>query len=156
MISEKNGKAVKGLGGLYNIRIVEDGGVSYIASKAKGSLKRDEEKLLIGDNVKVRIDDTTPDGIFISEILPRKNSLIRPPMANLDMLFAVFASAKPTPVTETIDKLIAIAEHNGIEPVIVITKADLDAENAERLAAIYGGAGFGVFVTSSSDGRGVG
>ena len=137
MLTEKYGKAVKGLGGLYNIRIEENGEAYYLSCKAKGSLHRDEEKLLIGDRVRVTIDDSTPDGVVVSEILPRKNSLIRPPMANLDFIFAVFAAAKPIPVTETVDKLIAISEYNGITPVAIITKADLDKEKAEELKKIY-------------------
>lgn len=155
MLTEKYGKAVRGLGGLYNIRIEENCSVSYLACKAKGSLHRDEEKLLIGDNVKVTIDESTPDGVVISEILERKNSLIRPPLANLDYIFAVFAAAKPTPVTETVDKLIAIAEYNKIIPVVIITKADLDRENAERLLAIYKNSGFDAFLSSSKDGEGI-
>ena len=155
MLSEKYGKAVKGLGGLYNIRIEENGNTEYISCKAKGSLHRDEEKLLIGDNVKVTIDDETPDGVVISEILPRKNSLIRPPLANLDYIFAVFAAAKPTPVLETVDKLISIAEYNGIVPVVIITKSDLNSDEAKRLADIYRNAGFVAFVTSVKTGEGI-
>lgn len=155
MLTEKYGKAVKGLGGLYSIRIEENGEVTYLSCKAKGSLHRDEEKLLVGDDVRVTIDDSTPDGIVISEILARKNSLIRPPLANLDYIFAVFAAAKPSPVTETIDKLIAIAEYNGITPVAIITKADLDPEKAEELRGIYSKAGFEVFVTSTKTGEGI-
>lgn len=155
MLTEKYGKAVKGLGGLYSIRIEENGEVTYLSCKAKGALHRDEEKLLIGDNVKVVIDEKTPDGVVISEILPRKNSLIRPPLSNLDYIFVVFAAAKPTPVTETVDKLIAIAEYNGIIPVVIITKTDLDAGNAESLSRVYHGAGFDCFVTSVKSGEGI-
>ncbi len=155
MLTEKYGKAVKGLGGLYSIRIEENGEISYLSCKAKGSLHRDEEKLLIGDNVKVQIDSQTPDSVIVSEILPRKNSLIRPPIANLDYIFAVFASAKPSPVTETVDKLIAIAEYNGIIPVVIITKSDLDSDNAEELWAVYKNAGFDAFVTSVKSGEGI-
>lgn len=155
MLTEKYGKAVKGLGGLYNIRIEENGEVSYLSCKAKGSLHRDEEKLLIGDNVKVVIDEETPDGVIISEIMPRKNSLIRPPLANLDYIFAVFAAAKPAPVAETVDKLIAIAEYNGIIPVVIITKSDLDEKNADVLAKVYMRAGFDTFISSVKDGKGI-
>ena len=78
MIITKNGKVTKGLGGLYEVRVEDEQGVSRIACRAKGNLKRDEEKVLIGDNVKVEIDESTPDGVIISEIYERKNSLIRP------------------------------------------------------------------------------
>ncbi len=154
MIITKQGKVTKGLGGLYEVRIEEGTGIERYACRAKGILKRDEEKVLIGDNVKIQIDDSTPDGIVICEIEERKNSLIRPPLANLDYLFIVFASAKPSPVIETVDKLISIAEHNSIEPVIVITKSDLSGA-AEEYEQIYKKAGFSTFITSSLSGEGV-
>lgn len=154
MISEKTGKVVKGLGGLYEIRIFENSEAQRIACRAKGALHRDEEKLLIGDNVKVRIDTDTPDGIVISEIEERKNALIRPPMANLDYIFIVFAAAKPAPVLETVDKLISIAEYNDIIPVVVITKSDIDPASAEKYREIYTLSGIEAFVTSSVSGDG--
>lgn len=155
MISERKGKVVKGLGGLYEVRIVTDGEISRLACRAKGSLHRDEEKVLIGDNVIITIDDTTPDGVVISAIEPRKNSLIRPPVSNLDYLFIVFAAKKPTPVIETVDKLISIAEHNGITPVVVITKSDLSMGAAEEYLEIYEKVGIDAFITSSEDGEGI-
>ncbi len=156
MISEKYGKIVKGVGGLYETRIVNDDGTyERVVSRAKGALKKDEEKLLVGDNVKITIDTETPDGVAISECLPRKNSLIRPPLANLDYLFIVLAAKKPAPVLETVDKLVAIAEHNHIEPVIVISKSDLSEAEAERYFEIYRKAGIECFITSSQDGEGI-
>ena len=89
MIYEKHGKVVKGLGGLYEV-LTEEG--ERLSCRAKGNLKRDEEKVQIGDNVTVTVDDATPDSIIISAIGERKNSLIRPPLANLDYLFIVFAA----------------------------------------------------------------
>ena len=155
MITTKYGKVVKGLGGLYETRVVTESGIERLSCRAKGVLKRDEEKVLIGDNVKILFDDSTPDGLVISEITERKNSLIRPPMANLDYLFIVFAAKKPSPVIETVDKLVAIAVHNGIKPVIVITKSDLDLGVADELASIYIKVGIPTFVTSSEDKTGV-
>ncbi len=153
MIYEKKGKVVKGLGGLYEVRI--DGEDEHLRCRAKGSLKRDEEKLLVGDNVLVSVDDSTPDGVIISEVTPRKSTLIRPPMANLDLLFLVLAAKKPLPVLETADKLIAIAEHNSILPIIIISKSDLDADAAEEYARIYRTVGIPTFVTSSNESEGV-
>ena len=151
MIYEKHGRVVKGLGGLYEV-LADDG--ERLVCRAKGNLKRDEEKVLIGDTVTVTVDDGTPDGIIISAIDERKNSLIRPPLANLDLLFIVFAAKKPSPVIETVDKLTAIAEHNSILPIIVITKTDLDKSAAEEFAEIYRSVGFPTFVTSSESGEG--
>ena len=152
MITEKSGKVIKGLGGLFEVRIFDTG--ELISCRAKGNLKRDEEKVYVGDNVIVALDDATPDSVVISRVEERKNSLIRPPMANLDYLFIVFAAAKPSPVIETVDKLISIAEYSGIEPVVVITKADIAA--AKEYEAVYRLAGIPVFVTSSESGEGTG
>lgn len=152
---EKHGKIVKGLGGLYETRVVSEGRVERLVSRAKGILRRDEEKLLVGDNVTVSIDETIEGGIVISEVEERKNSLIRPPLANLDYIFIVFAARKPTPVIETVDKLISIAEHNKIVPVVVITKSDVGADAAEEYAAIYRQVGIDTFITSSNSGEGV-
>ncbi len=155
MITEKTGKVIKGLGGLFDVRISSGGPEEVISCRAKGNLKRDEEKVLVGDDVRLTLDSETPDGIVISEILPRKNALIRPPLANLDCIFTVFAAKKPSPVLETVDKLTAIAEHNGIENIIVITKSDLDGSAASELAEIYRKVGFTVFITSSDGGEGI-
>jgi ribosome biogenesis GTPase len=59
------------------------------------------------------------------------------------------AAKKPIPVLETVDKMIAIAEHNRIEPVVVITKSDLDSQYAKELVQIYEKAGLHTFITSS-------
>lgn len=156
MIREVEGKVVKGLGGLFDTRTFDPVcGEEHFLTRAKGNLRRDDARVLVGDNVRLRIDDATPDGIVISEILTRKNSLIRPPMANLDILFIVLAAKKPAPVTETLDKLIAIAEFNHIEPVIVITKSDLGDTEAEYYAQIYRTVKIPVFVTSSLQKEGI-
>ena len=155
MITEKHGKVIKGLGGLYDVRVDADGERRIYTCRAKGVLHKDEEKLLIGDNVCVSIDDATEGGIVISEIVERRNALIRPPMANLDYLFIVFAARKPAPVLEVVDKLIAIAIHNSITPVAVITKEDLGSSVAEEYASVYRNAGITTFVTSSESRAGV-
>lgn len=155
MVTEKHGKIVKGLGGLYEVRAVENGSASRITCRAKGSLHRDDEKLLIGDNVTVSVDDSTPDGVVISAVSERKNALIRPPVANIDFLFISFAAKKPSPILETVDKLISIAEHNNITPVVLITKTDLDNSVAQEYYSIYKLAGIDAFLTSSVSGYGI-
>jgi len=81
------------------------------------------------------------DGCTIESIGDRKNCLIRPPVSNIDILFAVVAAKSPEPNLLNLDKLLCIAEHNGIEPAVIVTKSDLDGEKAEEIASVYRMAG---------------
>ncbi|MBR4770496.1 MAG: ribosome small subunit-dependent GTPase A [Clostridia bacterium] len=142
------GVVVKGLGGLFEV-LTENG---RIACRARGTLKRDEEKVLIGD----RVELDRPDGEYvIAKVDPRKNSLIRPPIANLDALYCVIAAARPAPALETLDKLLAIAENKSVRAAIVVTKTDGDKEAAETYAALYRQVGYPVFSVSSLSGEGI-
>lgn len=155
-MENKYGKVVKCLGGLYETRVKEpDGRILRISCRAKGVLRRDEERVLVGDEVKIQVSENEREGIVISELLPRRNMLIRPPLANLDYLFIVISSKKPAPTLETVDKLLAIAEHNKIEPVVIITKSDLSERLSDEYRGIYELSGFLVFVTSSEEGEGI-
>ena len=157
------GKILKGVGGLYTVRAVDPTeGVVNIACRARGAFRHQHLSPLPGDTVRIlaeegeRTDDRDGGRFVIDEIVDRRCALIRPPMANLDFLFITMASAAPVPILTTVDKLIAIAEHNGIEPIIVITKAELDPDFAEKLAEIYRLGGFSVFVLSAKEDFGVG
>ena len=97
----------------------------------------------MGDDVTLRIEEN--GDAYIESIGARKNLLIRPPMANLDILFITAAAAKPAPVLSTLDKLSAICVHGGILPVFVITKCDLDPAGGARIAALYEKSGFPAF-----------
>ena len=167
---------MKSIGGLFTVRLFPtavgsdpqplDGATVF--ARGRGGLRRRGE-LLVGDRVRVSYDDsaftrspsgvcaTSADGsgIAVEEILERSCTLIRPPMANLNVLFVTAAAASPDPVPETLDKLLCIAEFNGIEPVVVITKRDLAPELAERMAKVYRGAGFPVFFVENLSGAGV-
>lgn len=88
----------------------------------------------------------------ITEILPRKNSMIRPKLANIDNLLVVFAVKNPKPQPDIIDRLTVTAEQKGIRPIIIITKADLEKkEIVAEYSEIYKSAGYKVVVTSSAD-----
>ncbi len=113
----------------------------HVFCRARGSLRKDD-RLLVGD--RVTLEEEAGEAV-ITACLARKNALIRPPLANLDYLFIVTAAVSPSPSYETLDKLTAIAVHNGITPVILITKADLSEEDAKRTEAIYTLCGFPVF-----------
>lgn len=147
------GIVIRSVGGLFTVALDEEyNGKRYIDAHAKGAFKHDKITLLAGDRVEVDINEN--DEPYISKIAPRKNSLIRPPLANLDVLFVVISCVKPAPVLETVDKLICIAEAKGIESVVVITKSDLDMDFAKSTAEAYRKSGFTVFVTSSENGEG--
>lgn len=141
---------IKGVGGLYTVRR-SDG--STVACRARGSFRHDGITPLVGDRVTLLEDGE--QGIVIDEILERKNSLIRPPMANLDCIFVTMAAASPTPILTTIDKLTAIAEHTGIEPIIVVTKSELRPDVAEELRKLYASCGFSAFAVSSVENTGI-
>ncbi len=162
-----SGKIIKGVGGLYSVRLCYnknelDG--KLISCRAKGAFRHDSITPLAGDNVIIRssIDiseivdrGSNENGLVISEIKERKNSLIRPPLANLDYIFVTLAAAHPAPILTTVDKLISIAEFNDIEPVIVITKNDLASSSADEICNIYKKSGFEVFSISSVSGNGI-
>ncbi len=152
------GKIIKGVGGLYSVKVRDssselDGAI--LGCRAKGSFRHSNMTPLAGDNVILLASDTPDGGYVISEILERRNSLIRPPLANLDYIFVTMAAAHPQPVLTTVDKLICIAEYNKIEPIIVITKLDLDRKSASELEDIYRRSGFTVFTVSSPEGDGL-
>lgn len=147
------GIVTRGVGGLFTVFLdFEYNGKRTIDARAKGAFKHEKKTLLAGDYVEVDINENGEP--YISKICERKNSLIRPPLANLDILFIVISCVRPAPVLETIDKLVCISEAKGIEPVIVITKADLDKEFAKSTAEIYKKCGFDTFITSSEDKEG--
>jgi ribosome biogenesis GTPase len=85
--------------------------------------------------------------------MPRRNNLVRPPLANLDQLILVASVLQPPPNLFILDKLIAIARYRDIEPVMVLTKSDL--EDPSELAAIYRRALCPVIVVSNRTGEGV-
>ena len=149
------GKIIKGVGGLYSVRIcpADTSTPTVVKCRARGSFRHDGITPLPGDNVTLCIDNDTSDYV-IDIINDRKNSLIRPPMANLDLLFITMASASPTPVPSTVDKLIAISEFNNIEPIIVITKNELNENEAKRLYDIYSPY-FTCFSLSAVSGEGI-
>ncbi len=148
------GTVIKGVGGLYTVRLDEElNGEKYVNVRGRGSFRHEKIVLLTGD--RVELTEQKEKEFFCERILERKNSLIRPPLANLDVVFAVIPCVKPQPDLQIVDKMIAICEHNKIEPVIVITKADLDKDFADKIYEIYKKCGFEVLVTSSESNEGV-
>ncbi len=128
---------------------VEAAGFVY-ECKAKGTFRKDRNAPLVGDRVLFE-----PDGHkgFIIKIEPRKNYLVRPPIANLDKLFIVASADRPKPNLYVIDKLTAFAVYHKIEPVIVFSKTDL--ADISSFADAYIRSGFSVLSCSAVNGEGM-
>ena len=118
----------KGIGGFYYVQT----GTEIVECKAKGIFRKRHITPVAGDEVQL---EQEAGQWVIAEILPRKNVFIRPPVANLDVLFIVASTVQPVPSTLVLDKLTAIAVDKGVQPVIVCTKGDL--ASADSLAEIY-------------------
>ena len=140
-----------------------------LLTRARGSLRTpDGGKIKVGDICEFIYTDNSftedgnpqddvsglPEGA-VSAILPRRNSLIRPPLSNLDMLVIVCAAAAPAPATETIDKLLSVAEYHNIDAAVVIGKCELDPETADRLERTYTLANYPTFKLSCYEKRGI-
>ena len=126
-----SGIITKCLGGLYTVESPD----GIYECKARGIFRNKGISPCAGDGVKLE------NGV-ISEILPRKNSIIRPPLANLDQLIFVVSTCSPAPNYLILDKFIAIAEYKGITPIVVITKTDLG--DSSEICDIYGNIGIDV------------
>ena len=148
------GRIVALLGGLYTVRVDGGEGCRHIGCRARGIFRHSNMSPLVGDLVQVDVSEGEENAV-IDEMCDRKNSLIRPPLANLDVVFVTRAAKSPAPLPDMTDKLTAILEHNDITPVIVIGKCELDRENAETLRSTYEKAGYDVFVLSCATGEGI-
>ena len=141
-----NGIIIKGIGGFYYVK-ADDGHI--YECKARGRFRKDGVTPIIGDNAEIEVRGGKGS---VTRILPRKNALVRPAVANIDALVIVAAAASPEPNPALMDKLTVTAAANDIEPVICINKIDL--ADGEGLAAIYEAAGFKTFMTDAEHGKG--
>lgn len=141
------GCILKGIGGFYYVETSE----GVFECKAKGKFRKERIVPLAGDKVEITLRDSQEN--TIDAILERKNKLVRPPVANIDKLMIIVSVVSPLPNTVIIDKLTVIAERKNIEPVIVITKSDLEEEKAQELYDIYSSTGYRTYLFSSVDKR---
>ena len=143
----KSGRILSCVGGLYTVRIKDGDSFKDIQCRARGAFRHSNMTPLVGDIALVDFSEGEGNAI-ISDIKERKNSLIRPPLANLDCVFVTMAASFPQPALDLVDKLTAILEFNDIEPIIIVGKCELDRENADRIKKIYESAGYRVFILS--------
>ncbi len=141
------GIIVKSLSGFY---YVDCDGVLF-ECKARGSFRKGGVTPLVGD--KVEFEEVGQKVGIVDKILPRKNSIYRPPVANIDKLFIVSSFDNPSPNTFLIDKMTVIALYNNIEPIIVFNKSDMGDFSVWE--SIYKKTGFKTFVISADKGLGI-
>jgi ribosome biogenesis GTPase len=146
MEMENTGTIIRALSGFYDV----DTGGETVRCRARGKFRKEKITPLVGDQV--RFQRSGSDG-YLLEILPRKNSFVRPAVANVDCL--VMMAAQVNPVTEPflIDRVAAIAAQQQVELILVLNKCDLNP--AEELYAIYRDTGMTVLRLSTYTGQGV-
>ena len=146
------GSILRGIGSFYTVLADED--AQEYTLRAQKKLRHQKLTPMVGDRVRFTPGEGDDDG-WIEEILPRKSELIRPSVANADMLMLVVASV-PQPDMLLVDKLILRAERGGMTPAICVNKVDLGEELAQRIAAEYAGTELRVFSVSARTGEGIG
>ena len=143
------GKIVKGIAGFYYVHVVESG---VYECKAKGIFRKDGVKPLVGDDVEIEITHEKGMEGNIIRILPRKNELIRPAVANIDQALVVFAVTKPRPHFNLLDRFLVMMESRHIPAVLCFNKTDIarDKEIA-GLKDIYSACGYPTVFTSAKE-----
>ncbi len=130
---------------LYKVKLEDK---RTVECSAKGLLKYKKMSILVGDMVEVNNNNV------IDKVLPRKNSFIRPPIANVDQLIVVVAATNPKPDLMLLDKQLVMAEKNNVEPIICVNKIDLEADYGE-IIEVYENIGYQVVTTTAKDGIGI-
>ena len=134
---------MKSIGGFYYVRC-ED---KEYECKARGSFRKKGSSPVAGDRVEISVPD---EGYCaIEQILPRKNKLKRPALANIDALVIVCSTVNPQPNFTVIDKMTAAAVNNGMTPVLAVSKNDI--KNGDEVCEIYRKSGIKVFQCSPDD-----
>ena len=147
------GKIVKGISGFYYVHVGEPG---IYECKAKGAFRNQKIKPLVGDDVEIAIVDEETKKGNIEKILPRKNELIRPAVANIDLALIIFAAAKPQPNFNLLDRFLIMMEYQDVPVTICFNKKDLLEEQAiEEFAGVYRKCGYSVLYTSAEKEEGI-
>jgi len=142
------GIILKGVGGFYEV-LDENDLQSIYTCKVRGVFRKNELTPLPGDRVVFKILDEKKKEGHIEKIADRRNSFIRPPVANIDQLAIVMAVNSPEPDLMLVDKLIISCQAKDIRPLIIINKTDLDeGGSVDELRKIYEPTGFPIIMLS--------
>ena len=146
-----SGVILQGVGGFYTAR--DEAGREYTL-RAQGKLRRERMKPKVGDHVALMPGEGEEHG-WICRILPRRNELTRPPVANIDVIVIVVAAATPDPDLMMADRLMLNARRAGIAVQLAINKCDLNPGRAADIARQYRGAEASPVMLCAATGEGV-
>lgn len=153
MAEKLEGKIIKGIGGFYYVDTEQEG---LFTCRARGLFRNQKLKPLVGDMVVLETEHPEERTGYLTEIKPRKNSLIRPAAANIDQAILLFAAAQPVPNFNLLDRFTVMMEKAGIALVLCFNKCDLAGEEIkEKIRKIYGVTGFPVYFTSAKKQQGM-
>lgn len=141
------GKVIKNYNGYYYVDV---GVKELIECRRRGKIKT---KILVGDDLEITL--LGQDKGIIEKALPRRNSLIRPAVANIDQMFIIMAAESPDPNRFLVDKMLMTCEYGDIHPKLVFNKCDLNMARAEEYRSFYETCGYDVFLVSARTGYGV-
>lgn len=149
----KQGKIVKGIAGFYYVSVAGSG---IYECKAKGAFRQKKMKPLVGDNVSIDIIDEEEKKGNVVEILPRKNALIRPAVANVDQALVIFAGTSPKPNLNLLDRFLLMMEQQNVSTLICFNKEDLASEaEIQELRDAYETSGYPLFFVSARRQEGI-
>lgn len=147
------GKIIKGIAGFYYVQ-TKDG---QYECKAKGIFRKEKIKPLVGDDVEISVTDEDRKTGNVDQILPRKNTLIRPAVANIDQVLVIFAAASPKPNLNLLDRFLVSMKKQGVPALICFNKQDMvEEEEQNRLMHIYEKSGCRVLFTCAEKDQGIG
>lgn len=147
------GKIIKGIAGFYYVHVETCG---IYECKAKGIFRNRKIKPLVGDNVTIDVIDEDNKKGNISDILDRKNELIRPASANIDQAMVIFAVKSPEPNYNLLDRFILMMDYQDVPTVVVFNKTDLvEDKDIEELRSIYEKCGCKVIFISTYENKGI-
>ena len=147
MVAEKQtGRIIRSISGFYDVQTPR----ALVTCRARGILRKQGQSPLTGDMVEITVEKGKG---MVEKILPRKNSFVRPAVANVDALVVFAANVNPITEPFLIDRVAAIAGDQEVPVILCVNKCDLDP--AMDLVRIYNKAGFAVICTSAETGDGV-
>ena len=146
------GKIIKGVGGFYT---VHNGIGTAAVCRARGVFLDRGEKPLVGDNVEFVLTGEADGSGRIEKLLPRKNELIRPAVANMDQALILVSAGKPAFHPLLLDNFLLWMGMQDVPVLIGVGKCDTDPEEAKRIAAVYEETGFPVLIFSALSGEGL-